>query len=130
MRGLGWVAILRGDLDVASDQVGQALAIWEWLDAREGIADCVRSQGDIARLRLDWDRSAACFRRAMEMWIELGSRAKYSENLHGLAEVRRLQGRLEDAEQAYLRSAYEIALEQWAQLQSDAGVERIEAKLT
>jgi len=95
--------ILQGDIAGATAELALAKPIFEAVGDARGLVDCVRNEGDLARLRLDWDASSACFARAMELFTELGDRAGYAANLHGLAEIQRLQGRLDEAEAGYRR---------------------------
>ena len=99
--GLCHVSVLKGDLAKASELAQTARAHYTTLKDTGGIARCVRFDGDIARLRRQWNIAEARFREAMELHRELGDRAGVAANLHGIAEVLRFRGEIEDAEQVY-----------------------------
>lgn len=58
-------------------------------------------QADVERLRENWSEAADLYRRAMATARRTGNRKDYAHQLHGLAEVSRLNGRLDEAEALY-----------------------------
>ena len=80
----------RETLDRAEEAAGRTLD-------REVLADCARFRGILARLEGDHAAAEDFLRRALEMAEEAGLELELAEALGGIAHLRRVQGRPEEA---------------------------------
>jgi eukaryotic-like serine/threonine-protein kinase len=93
--------ILGGDATGAQDLLKRAHGLYQAIGDFSGMAMCLRFSGDIARLDCDWPRARQLFLESNDMHLRAGNRPHASSALHGVAEMDRLLGNLQDAENGY-----------------------------
>jgi serine/threonine protein kinase/tetratricopeptide (TPR) repeat protein len=98
--------MLSGDYERALRLIGVARAGFEGaLGANNGLANCDRVQGEIEiRLGRNLDRAIRLFRKAGDAYRKVGMRWGEANCMNGMAEIARLQGDLEQAENGYRRA--------------------------
>ncbi len=72
LSNLGRVHTNRGDLDLATRYYQRSLTCLHQLDHRHGIAVTHNNMGQVLKLRNRLDDAEACFRRALQIWGDIG----------------------------------------------------------
>ncbi|MEZ4321735.1 MAG: protein kinase [Myxococcota bacterium] len=103
MRDQAHALIMAGDVDAAEVPLARSRALYQAANDPRGLAAVLRFEGDIARLRLQYEKARQCFLDATAMNERAGLRSNASATLHGVAEMERLLGRLDTAEDLYKR---------------------------
>ena len=93
--------ILGGNGAGAQVPLDRAHALYQAIGDFSGMARCLRFSGDIARLDCDWHGARRLFLASNDMHQRAGDRPHASSALHGVAEMDRLLGHLEEAEAGY-----------------------------
>ena len=99
--GLAHARILGGDGPAAEGLLAQAKEAFTAVGNPAGLAQVLRFEGDAARIGLRYDEAWDLFREAHALTEQHGDRARAATNLHGMAEMDRLMGRLDRAEAGY-----------------------------
>jgi len=97
VRPIGWIHRHRGDLDLAEEQVSQALAIFEESGQEQGVASAKRSLGRIAQERGDLEQAERLLSEALALYRSFGSEPQIYFVTANLADVKLDQGDLETA---------------------------------
>ncbi len=95
--------LMAGEIDAAERPLARARALLEDTDDHRRLASVVRFEGDIARLRRQYVEARRCFVEATRLNEAAGLRSNASSSLHGVAEMDRLLGNLDEAETIYRR---------------------------
>jgi tetratricopeptide (TPR) repeat protein len=103
-RGLGTVEYERSRMTEAERLYEQAIAIYEDLDDRGGMAAGFHELGWIAQSRGRLDDAAAWYSKALQLNVELAHETDVAINTHHLGWVEQDRGRLEEAEDWFLRA--------------------------
>jgi tetratricopeptide (TPR) repeat protein len=101
---LGLIAQQRGDYDHALDWYRHALAIFEDLGDRAGIASSYHQLGRIAQLRGDYDQALDWYHRSLAIEEKLGKRAGMAASYHQLGMIAEERGDYDQALDWYHRS--------------------------
>jgi tetratricopeptide (TPR) repeat protein len=101
---LGIVAQLRGDLAAGEEWYWKALAIWEALGDRRGLARNYHQLGTVAQFRGDPAAAEQWYRKSLEIKEALGDRPGLASSYHQLGTVAEDRGDLAAAEQCYRKS--------------------------
>jgi len=103
-RQLGTVADDRGRVEEAADWYARALAIFEELDDRLGMADGYHQLGITAQHRGRLDEAADWYARALAIREELGDRPNAANDYHQLGIVAHDRGQLDEAADWFARA--------------------------
>ncbi|MCB9674905.1 MAG: protein kinase [Alphaproteobacteria bacterium] len=103
LREMAHTLIMAGEIDAAEEPLARSRALYEANDDLRGLAAVVRFEGDIARLRLEYEKARQCFLDATAMNERAGLRSNAAATMHGVAEMERLLGNLDTAEGIYRR---------------------------
>ncbi|MGV9248222.1 tetratricopeptide repeat protein [Streptomyces sp. NPDC003710] len=110
IRQLGTIALERGDLQLADEQLHASLAISEELGNRQGIAISYHQLGIIAQRRGNYQEAEEHYRAALAISEERGDRSSIASSYHQLGIVAEHRGCYEEAEVHY-RAALAISEE-------------------
>ncbi len=94
--------ILGGDATRAKEPLERAHTLYDELGNTNGMATCLRFFGDIARIANQWEKARDLFLQSTALHAKAGDRSRASSSLHGVAEMNRLLGNLDEAERGYL----------------------------
>jgi tetratricopeptide (TPR) repeat protein len=114
---LGWIAQDRGQLDQAEDWYRKALAIWEELGDRPGLAASYHQLGGVAQGREQLDQAEDWYRQTLTIEEELGDQPHLAGTYHALGMVAQDRGQLDQAEDWYRK-----ALAIWEELGDRPGL--------
>ncbi|MEW9534457.1 tetratricopeptide repeat protein [Microbispora sp. NPDC049125] len=114
---LGVIAQERGDHEQALEQYRRALAVFEELGIRDGVAAGYHQLGNVAYLRGDHDQALEWYRESLAVNKELGDRSRMAAGHHQLGVIAQERGDHEEALEQYRRS---LALEE--ELGNKAGI--------
>ncbi|NCG22412.1 MAG: AAA family ATPase [Rhodobacterales bacterium] len=95
------IDILGGDLNAARAALKRAEAVFTTMQSAAGLSRVLRFYGDIARQEPRYEDARALFARSLIEAQKTGVRADASSALHGIAEIDRLTGKLDAAEEGY-----------------------------
>ena len=103
---LGVLAQARGDYDTARNRYQQALAIFEELGDRAGMAATYGQLGVLAQARGDYDTARNRYQQALAIFEELGDRAGMANTYHNLGILARARGDYDTAHNLYEQSLH------------------------
>ena len=98
---LGVLAQARGDYDTAHNLYQQALAIFEELGNRAGMATTYHQLGVLAQARGDYDTAHNLYQQALAIFEELGNRAGMATTYHQLGVLAQARGDYDTAHNLY-----------------------------
>jgi tetratricopeptide (TPR) repeat protein len=101
---LGELAQNRGDYPAAEQHYHTALAIFDELGDRNGLASSYHHLGMLAQNRGDYDTAEQHYQEALAIAEELGNRASASASYHQLGMLAEIRGDYDTAEQRYQAS--------------------------
>ena len=103
---LGVLAQARGDYDTAHNLYQQALAIFEELGNRAGMATTYHQLGVLAQARGDYDTAHNLYQQALAIFEELGNRAGMATTYHQLGMLAQARGDYDTAHNLYEQSLH------------------------
>ena len=103
---LGVLAQARGDYDTARTRYQQALAIFEALGDRAGMATTYHQLGVLAQARGDYDTARKLYQQALAIFEELGGRAGMANTYGQLGVLAQLRGDYDTARKLYEQSLH------------------------
>ena len=103
---LGVLAQARGDYDTAHNLYQQALAIFEELGNRAGMATTYHQLGVLAQARGDYDTAHNLYQQALAIFEELGNRAGMATTYHQLGVLAQARGDYDTAHNLYEQSLH------------------------
>ena len=101
---LGVLAQARGDYDTAHNLYQQALAIFEELGNRAGMATTYHQLGMLAQARGDYDTAHNLYEQSLHIKEELGNRAGMAATYHQLGVLAQARGDYDTAHNLYEQS--------------------------
>ena len=103
---LGVLARARGDYDTAHNRYQQALAIFEELGDRAGMANTYHNLGILAHDQSDYDTAHNRYQQALAIFEELGDRAGMANTYHQLGILAQARGDYDTAHNRYEQSLH------------------------
>ena len=101
---LGSMAAIRGDMDAAFSTLGEGMAIGRELGDDTMIARFAQAEGYMAFMVDDFDRAQPLLQEALDLVEGGDDKMAVAVGNHTVAQVARLQGRLEEAAEHYRRA--------------------------
>jgi DNA-binding CsgD family transcriptional regulator len=96
-KNLGYLALLAGDFERATDLLSEALAIAQRVDNAWGVAEAQALLAELARQRGDLERAGELFLVSLSIFAEHGDQIGIAQCLTGIGRVLAMQRHLPDA---------------------------------
>ena len=98
---IGSILVNKGDYNLASEKLNQALEIQNELGDRSGIASTLVNMGNIHGLKGEYDDALEKYNEALEIQNELGDRSGIASTLVNMGNIHGLKGEYDNALEKY-----------------------------